>query len=73
MLSVKCGRCGKQATSGAFALERVLALNPSHKDARVEMTKTHFMLGETEVSRAEFNSVLQQNIDANTKKVLKSY
>ena len=57
-------------TRGAFALERVLALDPSHKDARAEMAKAHFMLGESEASKAEFNNVLKQNPDAETKKTV---
>ena len=57
-------------TRGAFALERVLALDPNHKDARAEMAKAHFMLGETEASKAEFNNVLNQNPDAETKKTV---
>jgi tetratricopeptide (TPR) repeat protein len=58
------------ATRGAFALERVLATNPNHKDARAEMAKAHFILGETQASKAEFNNVLQQNPDAETKRVI---
>ena len=58
----------KQATRGAFALERVLAQNSDHKDARAEMAKAHFMLGEIEASKSEFNAVLQQNVDVKTKK-----
>ena len=57
-------------TRGAFALERVLALDPNHKDARAEMAKAHFMLGENEASKAEFNNVLKQNPDAETKKTV---
>ena len=54
-------------TRGAFALERVLAQEPNHKNARAEMAKAHFLLGETEASKAEFNNVLKQNPDAETK------
>ncbi len=57
-------------TRGAFALERVLALDPSHKDARAEMAKAHYMLGETDASKAEFNNVLKQSPDAETKKTV---
>ncbi len=57
-------------TRGAFALERVLALEPSHKDARAEMAKAHYLLGETEASKVEFNHVLNQNPDAETKKTI---
>ena len=54
-------------TRGVFALERVLAQDPNHKNARAEMAKAHFLLGETDASRAEFNNVLKQNPDAETK------
>ena len=58
------------ATRGAFALERVLALDPNHKDARAEMAKAHFVLGETDASKAEFNNILQQNPNAETRRVV---
>jgi outer membrane protein len=48
-------------TRGAFALERVLATNPNNKDARAEIAKAHFLLGEYESARAEFKEALQQN------------
>lgn len=55
------------ATRGAFALERVLALEPNHKNARAEMAKAHYLLGETDASKAEFNHVLKQSPDAETR------
>ena len=57
-------------TRGAFALERVLALNPNHKDARAEMAKAHYLLGETEAAKSEFNNVLALDPDAQTKKTV---
>jgi outer membrane protein len=54
-------------TRGAFALERVLAINPNHKDARAEMAKAHFILGEKEAAKAEFNNVLNLKPDEKTK------
>lgn len=57
----------KNVTRGAFALERVLAQEPNHKNARAEMAKAHFLLGETEASKAEFDNVLKQNPDAETR------
>ena len=54
-------------TRGAFALERVLAEKPNHLDARAEMAKAHFLLGELETSKAEFKNVLQENPDEKTK------
>ena len=55
-------------TRGAFALERVLAIKPAHQDARAEMAKAHYLLGEKEAAKAEFNNVLAQNPDPQTKK-----
>ena len=57
-------------TRGAFALERVLAIDPSHKDARAEMAKAHFLLGETDAAKSEFNYVLGLEPDAQTKKTV---
>lgn len=54
-------------TRGAFALERVLAQTPNNLDARAEMAKAHFLLGEMETSKAEFNNVLQEHPDDQTK------
>ncbi|HNZ57047.1 MAG TPA: tetratricopeptide repeat protein, partial [Methylophilaceae bacterium] len=47
-------------TRGVFALERVLATEPNHTDARTEMAKAHFKLGEVESSKLEFQNVLDQ-------------
>ena len=55
-------------TRGAFALERVLAINPNHRDARAEMAKAHYLLGEKDTAKTEFHNVLAQNPDAQTKK-----
>jgi outer membrane protein len=55
---------------GAFALERVLAIDPNNKDARAEMAKAHYILGEIDASKAEFNNVLKQSPDAQTKKTI---
>ena len=55
-------------TRGAFALERVLAINPNHRDARAEMAKAHYLLGEKDAAKAEFNNVLAQNPNAQTRK-----
>lgn len=57
-------------TRGAFALERVLAVNPNHKDARAEMAKAHYLLGETAAAKSEFNNVLALDPDAQTKKTV---
>jgi outer membrane protein len=55
-------------TRGAFALERVLATNPNNKDARAEIAKAHFLLGEYESAREEFKEALQQNPNPEARK-----
>ena len=52
---------------GAFALECVLSLDPSHKNVRAVMAKAHYMLGETDASKVKFNNLLKQNSNAETK------
>lgn len=54
-------------TRGAFALERVLAVDPNHLNARAEMAKAHFLLGEKEAAKQEFNYVLGLEPDVKTK------
>ena len=58
------------ATRGAFALERVLALDPNNSDARAEMAKAHFILGETDTSKAELNNLLQHSPDEQMQKTI---
>ncbi len=57
-------------TRGAFALERTLALQPKHLDARAEMAKAHLLLGELETAKTEFNNVLLENPDEKTRKTI---
>lgn len=47
-----------QAGRAFFALERVLAVNPQHAQARAEIARAHYMLGEHESARIEFKHVL---------------
>ncbi len=54
--AVDSGHAGR----GMFALERVLAVNPSHPQARVEIARAHFMLGEHESARQEFKNSLDR-------------
>lgn len=50
-----------KAGRAMFALERVLAVNPDHAQARAEIARAHFMLGEHESARTEFKNVLEQH------------
>lgn len=49
------------AVLGIFALERVLAVEPNHAGARAAIARAHYMLGENESARLEFQNILKQN------------
>jgi tetratricopeptide (TPR) repeat protein len=49
------------AQSAVFALERVLAVNPNYLQARAEIARAYFVLGEKENARREFRTVRSQN------------
>ena len=44
-----------------FALERVLAVNPGHLQARAEIARAYLVAGEMDASEQEFKTVQQQN------------
>ena len=44
-----------------FALERVLAVNPNHLQARAEIARAYFATGEKTASQQEFETVQKQN------------
>src|SRR5262245_20996404 len=45
------------AQTAVFALERVLAVNPNYLQARAEIARAYFVLGERESARREFQAV----------------
>jgi len=49
------------AVRGIFALERALAVEPNHVGARAAIARAHFMLGENDAAREEFQNILDQN------------
>lgn len=49
------------AQSAIFALERVLAVNPNYLQARAEIARAYFVLGEKENARREFRTVRAQD------------
>lgn len=51
-----------QPGRAVFALERVLAVDPTHARARAEIARAYFQLGELETSRQEFEAVKQQGV-----------
>jgi tetratricopeptide (TPR) repeat protein len=44
-------------TRAVFALERVLAVEPNHPQARAEIARAYFLMGENRTARAEFEAV----------------
>jgi tetratricopeptide (TPR) repeat protein len=44
-------------TRGVFALERVLAVQPNHPQARAEIARAYYLMGENKTARAEFEAV----------------
>lgn len=44
-------------TRAVFALERVLAVEPNHPQARAEIARAYFLMGENRTARAEFETV----------------
>lgn len=60
-------------TQGMFALERVLAIEPNHQQARAKIAKAHFFLGEVASSKTEFSYLLNQNPSAETARAIEKY
>lgn len=60
-------------TRGVFALERVLAQNPNNQQARAEIAKAHFKLGENDSAKEELNNLLSQNPDTEVKNAINRY
>ena len=60
-------------TRGVFALERVLALQPDNANARAQIARAYFLLGEQDAARAEFRNVLNQQPPEDISKVINRY
>jgi len=56
-----------------FALERVLAVNPNHAQARAEIARAYFLLGEKENAKREFESVRATNPPEAVKQTIDRY
>jgi tetratricopeptide (TPR) repeat protein len=56
-----------------FILERVIALNPGHMAARLEMARAYFALRDFERAEREFNIVLRSGPAAETRALIGSY
>lgn len=60
LLGVAAIDAGKY-TRGVFALERVIAVKPDYPQARAEIARAYFLMGENRAARQEFEAVKAQN------------
>jgi len=51
-------------TEAIFALERVLAVDPAHAQARAEIGRAYFQIGENAAARRELQAVRRQSVPA---------
>jgi tetratricopeptide (TPR) repeat protein len=56
-----------------FALERVLAVNPNYAEARAEIARAYFEMGEKENAKREFENVRNTNPPEAVKKTIDRY
>ncbi|MGH8697181.1 MAG: tetratricopeptide repeat protein, partial [Burkholderiales bacterium] len=56
-----------------FALERVLAVNPDFLQARAEIARAYFVLGERQTARREFESVRTQSLPPEARATIDRY
>lgn len=60
-------------TEAVFALERVLAVNPSHIQARAEIARAYTQLGEMETARREFEAVRKEPMPPEAAATIQKY
>jgi len=60
-------------TEAVFALERVLAVNPNHVQARAEIARAYTQLGEMETARREFETVRTQPMPPEAAATIQKY
>ncbi len=60
-------------TRAIFALERVLAVNPNHPQARAEIARAYFTVGETQTAKREFQAVQRQKPPAEVSAIIDKF
>jgi outer membrane protein len=60
-------------TEAVFALERVLAVQPSNPAARAQIARAYFNLKETQSAKREFETVRAQDVPADLKESINRY
>jgi tetratricopeptide (TPR) repeat protein len=56
-----------------FALERVLAVNPNFLQARAEIARAYYVLGERQTARREFEAVKSQGVPPGARETIDRY
>ncbi len=56
-----------------FALERVLDLEPQNSEARAELARAYFQLGESQAAKDEFIKVKEQGVPAEVRQTIDHY
>ena len=72
LLAVAALESGRPARA-TFILERIVAVNPGHMAARLEMGRAYFELNDYERAEREFNLVLKSAPPADTRAVVQKY
>lgn len=62
-----------QPGRAVFAFERVLAVQPDHAQARAEIARAYFALGEVETAKREFQSVSEQSVPTQVRETIQKY
>jgi len=62
-----------QAGRAVFAFERVLAVQPNHAQARAEIARAYFALGEVETAKNEFKSISTQDVPPQAQASIQKY
>ena len=62
-----------EATEAVFAFERVLLVQPDHLQARAELARAYYLMGESGAARREFETVKQEDVPPQVKETINRY
>lgn len=62
-----------EPTEAVFAFERVLLVQPDHLQARAELARAYYLMGESGAARREFETVKQEDVPPQVKETINRY
>ncbi|MCI0400134.1 MAG: tetratricopeptide repeat protein [Gammaproteobacteria bacterium] len=62
-----------EPTQAVFAFERVLLVQPDHLQARAELARAYYLMGESGAARQEFERVKQEDVPPQVKETIDRY